>query len=509
MNKMKATMTIDKEYQISKIDERIYGSFVEHLGRCVYGGIFEPGHATSDADGFRGDVLALVKELRVPITRYPGGNFVSGYRWEDGVGPVENRPKRLDLAWRTMEPNTVGLNEFMRWCKKADTQPMMAVNLGTRGMESALDLLEYCNHPSGSHLSDLRISHGAKDPYHVKVWCLGNEMDGPWQVGHKTPDEYGRLAYETGKAMKLFDPSLSLVSCGSSNTGMATFPQWEMQTLEHTYEVADFLSLHQYFENYDNDPANFLARSLEIDRFIHTIDGVCDYVKAKKRGKKDIAISFDEWNVWFHSKKADDKDMSQSPWRFAPPLLEDIYTMEDALVVGCILITFLKHADRVKMACLAQLVNVIAPIMTETGGGLCRQTIFYPFLHASLYGRGTALSCAVSCTRYDSRDYTDVPYLETVATMDEEKGELTIFAVNRHLSDMLALSCTLKGFENYRITEHISYSCDNLKAANTVRCPNTAVPENLTPESLQGGAFETMLKPASWNVIRLEKRVNR
>lgn len=508
MKDLKAKMTIDREYKIGTIDQRIYGSFVEHLGRCVYGGIYEPDHPTADEDGFRGDVIDLVKELQVPITRYPGGNFVSGYRWEDGIGPVENRPKRLDLAWRTLEPNTFGLNEFMRWCKKAKTEPMMAVNLGTRGIDSALDLLEYCNHPSGSYFSDLRIRHGSKDPHNIKVWCLGNEMDGPWQIGHKTPEEYGRLAYETGKAMKMFDPSLQLVSCGSSNTGMPTFPKWELETLQHTYDVVDFLSLHQYFENYENDPANFLARSLEIDRFIQTINGVCDYVKAKKRGKKDIYISFDEWNVWFHSKKADDKDMSQKPWRFAPSLLEDVYTMEDALVVGCILITFLKHADRIKMACLAQLVNVIAPIMTQTGGRICRQTIFYPFLHASRYGRGIALSPSIECERYDSKDYSDVPYLESVATIDEENGEAAVFAVNRSLTDDLALTCKFKGFENYHVVEQISYCCDDLKMANTVSCPNAVTPKTVTPTKLDNDTMNIKLKPASWNVIRLKKQVH-
>lgn len=505
MKKLTASMILDKEYIISPVDERIYGSFVEHLGRCVYGGLYEPGHATADEDGFRGDVLSLVKELHVPVVRYPGGNFVSGYRWEDGVGPLATRPKRLDLAWRTMEPNTVGVNEFMRWCKKADTSPMMAVNLGTRGIEAAMDLLEYCNHPGGTHLSDLRIAHGAKDPHNVKVWCLGNEMDGPWQVGHKTAQEYGRLANETGKAMKLFDPTLELVSCGSSYTEMPTYPAWELETLEHTYEVADFVSLHQYFTNYEDDAANFLASTLKLDTFIQTVISVCNTVKAKKRGKKDINISFDEWNVWFHSKKADDKSMADRPWTFAPPLLEDIYTLEDALLVGSILITFLRHADRVKMACLAQLVNVIAPIMTDTGGGCCRQTIFYPYLHASLYGRGVSLNPVVSSPRYDNKEYTDVPYLDSAATWNEENGELTIFAVNRSLDSQLELDCSLKGFDGYRVMEHIVLGGDDLKAVNTVAKPETVRPVAAAAPKVDGCKLAVALPKASWNVLRLKK----
>lgn len=502
---LKASMTLDKEYRISRVDERIYGSFIEHLGRCVYGGIYEPGHPAADKDGFRGDVLELVRELKVPIVRYPGGNFVSGYRWEDGVGPVERRPKRLDLAWRTMEPNAVGVNEFMRWCKKANTAPMMAVNLGTRGIEAAMDLLEYCNHPGGSYLSDLRVSHGAKEPHNIKVWCLGNEMDGPWQVGHKTALEYGRLAGETGKAMKLFDPTLELVSCGSSYTEMPTYPSWELETLEHTYEVADYISLHQYFTNYENDTANFLADTMKLDTFIRTIDSVCNTVKAKKRGKKDIYISFDEWNVWFHSRKADDESMASKPWTIAPPLLEDIYTLEDALVVGSILITFLRHADRVKMACLAQLVNVIAPIMTETGGGACRQTIFYPYLHASLYGRGISLNPVVQSPKYDSADYTDVPYLDSAATWNEEQDELTIFAVNRSLEEDLELSCTLGSFDGYRVVEHIKLDGDDLKAVNTVAKPDAVIPSLATAPTMDDCKLTVRLSKASWNVIRLRK----
>jgi alpha-N-arabinofuranosidase len=504
-NSIKATLALDSGYVISKIDERIYGSFAEHLGRCIYGGLYEPGHPEADEDGFRKDVLALVKELGVPIVRYPGGNFVSGYRWEDGVGPPERRPKRLDLAWRTLEPNTFGVNEFMRWCKKAGAAPMMAMNLGTRGLESALDLLEYCNHPAGTHLSDLRISHGAKEPHNIKVWCLGNEMDGPWQVGRKTAAEYGRLAAETGKAMKIFDPTLELVACGSSFAEMPTYPDWELEILEHTYEYADYISLHQYFTNYEDDAKNFLASTLKLDTFIKTVDSVCNTVKAKKRGKKDIYISFDEWNVWFHSREADDESMAREPWTVAPPLLEDVYTLEDALVAGSILLTFLKHADRVKMACLAQLVNVIAPIMTKTGGGVCRQTIFYPFLHASLYGRGVSLEVVAKSPKYDSADFTDVPYLQSAATWDEAKAELTVFALNRSLDSAMELSCDLQGFEGYRPTEHIVLCGDDLKAVNTIDAPNRVKPERRPAPKIDSGKLSVLLDKASWNVIRFSK----
>ena len=494
-----ARVTLDRMFSIGQVDKRMYGSFVEHLGRCVYGGLYEPDHPLADTEGFRTDVIEMVKELQVPIIRYPGGNFVSGYRWEDGVGPRESRPRRLDLAWRTIEDNAVGLHEFHRWCKLVGSDIMMAVNLGTRGIQPALDLLEYCNHPGGSCLSDLRIAHGASDPMNIRVWCLGNEMDGPWQTGHKTPQEYGRLAAETARAMKAFDPKLQLVSCGSSGPQMPTFPVWEVETLDHTYDAVDFISLHQYFRNDHGDTANYLGCTLETDRFIRTVISACDYVKAKHRSDKELSLSFDEWNVWFHSNAADEEEMAKRPWRRAPHLLEDVYTFEDALVIGCALITFLRHADRIKMACLAQLVNVIAPIMTETGGGACRQTIYYPFKHASRYGRGIALMPIVDSPKYDAKDYTGIPCLESVAVFNEEKKELTLFAVNRDLEEDMMVTLNLQGFEGYRLTEHIVLEHPDLQAVNTFQAPATVSPSFRT-DSSQGNQIN--LHPASWNVVR-------
>ena len=500
---LKAKMIVDKDFKISEIDRRIYGSFIEHLGRAVYTGIYEPGHPTADKNGFRQDVLDLVRQLQVPIVRYPGGNFVSGYQWEDGIGPRDQRPARLELAWRTLETNQFGLNEFADWCKLADTNFMMAVNLGTRGISEALALLEYCNHPSGTAWSDLRIKHGYQNPHNVRTWCLGNEMDGPWQIGHKTSEEYGRLAAETAKAMKMIDPTIELVSCGSSNSKMPTFPQWESETLTHTYDYVDFISLHQYYGNRDNDSANFLACSLEMDDFIKTVISTCDYIKAKKRSNKTLKLSFDEWNVWFHSNADSNDQMENRPWTVAPPILEDNYNFEDALVVGCLLITLLKHADRVKMACLAQLVNVIAPIMTEAGGKAWKQTIFYPYLHASVFGRGVSLQPILDSPKYDCKNFTDVPYVESAVTYQEETGEITIFAVNRSLTESLELSCDLRSFGDVSLVEHITLENDDLKAVNSAACEKVA-PTNNGKSTVDGNKLTAQLGKASWNVIRLK-----
>lgn len=494
-------MVVDKAFRIAEVDKRIYGSFIEHLGRAVYGGIYDPSHASADESGFRNDVKQLIQELQVPIIRYPGGNFVSGYNWEDGVGPVASRPKRLELAWKTVEPNEVGTNEFMKWAKEAGSEVMMAVNLGTRGIDAARNLIEYCNHPGNSYYSDLRKQHGASDPYNIKTWCLGNEMDGPWQIGHKTADEYGRLALETAKAMRQVDSSIELVACGSSNTGMPTFPEWEATTLDHTYEAVDYISLHQYYGNPTNNTADYLARSMDMDHFIHTVISTCDYIKAKKRSKKTMNLSFDEWNVWYHSNEADSK---MDPWSIAPPQLEDVYNFEDALLVGSMLLTFLRHADRVKMACLAQLVNVIAPIMTEDGGRVWKQTIFYPYMHTSTFGRGVSLKPVVDSPKYDASDYTDVPYLDSAVVYDEENEYLTIFALNRHLSESLDLNCDVRSFEGYQIEEHIVLENDDLKAVNTADEEKVA-PHRGGQSQLDDGMLTARLAKASWNVIRLRK----
>ncbi len=496
-----ARITLDKDFQISRIDKRIYGSFIEHLGRAVYGGIYQPGHKSADEEGFRQDVLDLVKELGVPIVRYPGGNFVSNFYWEDSVGPVSERPRRLELAWRSTEPNLVGVNEFASWAKKADTDVMMAVNLGTRGIEAACNLLEYCNHPSGTKWSDLRVRHGVQNPHNIKTWCLGNEMDGPWQTGHKTATEYGRLADETAKAMRQIDPSLELVVCGSSNTNMPTYPQWEATVLEEAYDSVDFISLHTYYGNRFNDTANFLAQSDDMDHFIKTVISTCDFVKAKKRSKKDIMLSFDEWNVWFHANEADDDTMKNRPWSVAPHLLEDHYDFEDALLVGLMLITLLKHSDRVRMACMAQLVNVIAPIMTEENGPAWRQTIYYPYLHASKYGRGVALETALRASKHDTMDYTDVTDADAAAVWNDEQEELTIFAVNRDLKDAVTLETDLRSFEGYRLVEHIVLENPDMAAVNTAEkesvCPHAVADR----DELEGGILKSKLMPASWNVM--------
>ncbi len=500
---MKATIIAHAGFTISEVDERIFGAFLEHLGRAVYTGIYEPGHDTADDNGMRADVANWCKELNPPLVRYPGGNFVSAYNWEDGVGPKDERPVRLDLAWHTSESNQVGIHEFADWCDTVGTSMMLAVNLGSRGLDAARNFVEYVNHPGGSYWSDMRRRNGREEPWNVRLWCLGNEMDGPWQVGHKSADEYGHLANETAKALHAFDPSLELVVCGSSHSNMPTYPQWEATVLEYTYDSVDYISLHMYFENYEKNTAEFLALNHKLEDYIGTVAGVLDYVKAKKRSQKNVYISFDEWNVWYHTRRQDQKFLNGNKWPAHPPILEDIYNFEDVLQVGCILNTFIRRSDVVKIACIAQLVNVIAPIMTEPGGPAWRQTIFYPYLFASLHGRGTALHLNVDCPTYDAAVAANVPYLDVAGVHDTERGTVTFFIVNRHAEETADISIRLEGFAAASVVDHQVIKHDDLEAVNTASYPDNVKPASGSGAKLENELLNVGVDAHSYCMVRL------
>lgn len=499
-----ARLVLDKDFIVGEIDKRIYGSLIEHMERVVYGGIYEPGHPEADEKGFRKDVIQTVRDLQIPLIRYPGGNFLSGYNWEDGVGPVEQRPKRLDLAWTAVESNEVGLNEFMHWAELAGVENNLAVNLGTRGMDAARNLVEYCNTSGGTYWSDLRKSHGRKEPYKIKTWCLGNEMDGPWQIGHKTAVEYGRLAQETAKVMKWVDRSIELVACGSSTPAINTFPEWDATVLDHLYEHAEYISLHIYFHNKGNDYPNYLAKALEMDRQIKAVIATCDYIKAKKRSGKTMYLSFDEWGVWSQEERANRTAWKWS-WDSPNEVSEGMYSFEDALLAGSMALTLINHADRVKIACWAQLVNHLSLFNTVKGGPLWKQTVFYPFLHASVFGRGTVLQSSISSPVYDSTEFTDVPYLDAAAVANPENDQLTIFAINRHLQEPLPMEAVLRGLGSYRPIEHIVYASEDPAAGNTENDPNRVVPYSKQDVKVDGETVHVLLPKASWNVIRLQK----
>jgi alpha-L-arabinofuranosidase len=492
-------LIVDTDFCISELDRRMFGTFVEHMGRCVYTGIYEPGHPTADDRGFRQDVLELTRELGPTIVRYPGGNFLSGYNWEDGVGPKDERPARLDLAWYTTETNQFGTNEFMDWCKAANVEPMFAVNLGTRGPDAARHFVEYCNHPGGTALSDLRRKHGYEQPHGIKFWCLGNEMDGPWQICAKTAEEYGRIAKETAKLMRLVDPSVQLAACGSSKHDMPSYGAWEDTVLDHCFENVDFISLHVYFENPHNSTAEFLGNIDQMDLFIKEIVAVADAVAARKHSHKRIMLSFDEWNVWYKARTMEHKRVPG--WPQAPRLIEEVYNFEDALAVGGALIVMMNNADRVKTACIAQLVNVIGPIMTEPGGPAWRQTIFFPFSHASKFAHGRVLRCAITTPTYKAVTFPEIPYLCACVVHDDATGQTAIFALNRHLSEEQEISIELRGLGEQLLVQAIELHHDDMKAVNTMRAPDTVVPKANGRVDVDGYKLTARLQPGSWNVI--------
>ncbi len=510
----RATVLMDRDFAIGHTDPRLFGAFVEHLGRCVYGGLYEPGHPTADSKGFRQDVLELVRELNPTIIRYPGGNFVSGYNWEDGVGPVESRPTRLDLAWFSTEPNTFGTNEFMDWCRAAEVEPMFAVNLGTRAGDAARNFVEYCNHPGGTYYSDLRRQHGYEQPHGIKFWCLGNEMDGPWQMEYKTATQYGLVAKEAAKMMRWIDPSIELSACGSSARNMPSFGRWEDEVLEHTFEHVEYISLHTYLNNYAEDTPAFLASPDLMDSFIDEVVAIADAVAARRRSTKRIMLCFDEWNVWYRTRRKN-LDRVKAGWPVAPAILEEKYNMEDALAFGGLCISLLNHADRIKAACLAQLVNAIAPIMTETGGPAWRQTIFYPFAQMSRHGRGKVLrtqveSEAYSANYYDPRGSQEltfpiphVPYLK-VSAVATEGGGLSLFLLNRHLEDAMEVDIESRSFGPLAVAEALELTDRDLKALNTKDEPDRIRPMKLDDVALNGNRTRVTLKPGSWNLIRLQ-----
>ncbi|WP_349899624.1 arabinosylfuranosidase ArfA [Parafrigoribacterium soli] len=499
-----AHLTIDPHFRVGEVNRRLFGSFVEHLGRCVYDGIYEPGHPTADAEGFREDVIELVRELGVSTIRYPGGNFVSGFRWEDSVGPRAERPRRLDLAWHSTETNEVGLHEFSSWLDKVGSELMLAVNLGTRGTLEALDLLEYSNIRSGTALSDQRVANGKTDAFGVKMWCLGNEMDGPWQLGHRSADDYGKIASQAAKAMRQLDPSLELVVCGSSGAHMPTFGEWERVVLSHTYDDVDYISCHAYYEEKDGDLGSFLASAVDMDRFIESVVVTADHVKAVRGSDKTINISFDEWNVWYIDRYHDvDKIDGLDNWPVAPRLLEDAYSVADAVVVGSLLISLLKHADRVTSASLAQLVNVIAPIMTEPGGDSWRQTTFFPFALTSQLARGVALEVKLDSESYSTEAYGEVALVDAVATLDEETGRTAVFLVNRDQSQETTVTIDIQALAGVRVLDAQTLSDEDVYAKNTLDAQERVGLTANDSAVIEGGTLTVTLPPVSWTALSL------
>jgi alpha-L-arabinofuranosidase len=497
-----AKIYADSRRTIAPLDRNLFGSFLEHIGRAIYEGIYDPGSKLSDPNGLRKDVIDEVRRLGVPIIRYPGGNFVSGYNWLDGVGPKQDRPRVLDKAWNSLNTNQFGTNEFMAWCKAVGTEPLMGLNLGTGTAEQAAELVEYCNVEKGTRWSDLRRKHGVAEPYKVKHWCLGNEMDGPWQIGHMIATEYGLKAADAARQMRYVDPSLQLIACGSSGPLMPTYLEWDREVLEQCYEYVDGLSLHRYLgntpEETGSDSSKYLAMNLSMEKQIAETVAVCDLVRGHKRSPKKLWLSFDEWNVWYRARgPAADNGHGQE----APHLIEEVYNLEDALLVGGILNSLIRNADRVKLACLAQLINVIAPIMTNPNG-LLRQTIYYPYSWALQYARGSVLNLLVESPTYEVAGMGQVPYLDVAGTISNEAGKVSLFVLNRDLSKAHAIEVNWEGNAPARTISSVLLTGDDLKAFNSFETPQKLAPRTLDKPSISEGRAKFEVPARSYAVIQ-------
>ena len=494
---------VDTRRTRATLDRNVFGSFLEHLGRAIYEGIYDPGSALSDSNGYRKDVLEEIRKLNVPIIRYPGGNFVSGYNWLDGVGPKQDRPRVLDKAWNSLNSNQFGTNEFLAWCRAAGTRPLLAVNLGTGTPEAAAALVEYCNVEKGTRWSDLRRKHGAAEPHRVQHWCLGNEMDGPWQIGHMSAVEYGLKAADAGRQMRYVDRALTLVACGSSGPGMSTYLEWDRAVLEQCYSYVDAISLHRYFTNEGaetgGDSTKFLALNLSMERQIAEVASVCDFVRARLKSPKKLWLSFDEWNVWYRARSGPAVDGNRQE---APHLLEEVYNLEDALLVGGCINTLLRSANRVRIGCLAQLVNVIAPLMTNADG-LVRQTISYPYSWALRYSGGEVLDLAIdNASEYQISATDKAPYLDVAGTFETGNGVVSLFALNRDLARPRQLEVNWEGKAATKLTTSLVLTGADLKAVNDFSAPTRVVPKEADKPVTNRGRTTIELLPRSYSVYQ-------
>lgn len=495
-----ARITIDSKRVISEISPLLFSGFAEHLGRCIYEGIYDPASPQADKNGLRVDVLSALRELNFRSMRYPGGNFVSGYHWEDGIGPKDERPARRELAWQSIETNQFGTDEFIQFCREIDSEPMLAVNLGTGTIQDAANLVEYCNAPAGSKYANMRAANGHANPYGVKYWCLGNEMDGPWQIGHLDAIEYGKKAREAAKLMRLHDDTVELALCGSSSSLMPTYPEWDRIGLELCWDLVQYHSMHYYANNLADDTPSYLSLSAEFEDYVDTVAAVLRYVKAKTRSKHDVYLSWDEWNVWYKARENSDR---RGGWAEAPHLIEEVYNLEDALVVAQWLNVFLRRADVLKIACIAQIVNVIAPILT-TRDKVLKQTTFYPLIMFSQMASGNSLDLLVDAPRYETKQFGDMPLLDVSASYDEAAGKHSIFVVNRSLTERIPIEICWGDVAPKRISSAHQLAGDDPKAFNSWEHPNRLTTQAIYAPRIIDGAAQMSLPPLSFTALGVE-----
>lgn len=491
-----ARIKIDIDRVISPVDPLVFGNFTEHLGRCIYGGIYDEGNPLSDAEGFRKDVLDAVKQLDVSLLRWPGGNFASGYRWMDGIGPKDKRPVRRDNAWGAIETNRFGTDEFLRYCERAGAEPYICINAGLGTIDAARDWVEYCNEPGNTHLAQLRRANGRDKPWNVKYWGLGNEIDGPWQLGHRNAEDYATFALEAAKAMKRADESIKLIASGSSNFRPGSdWIGWNRKVLDRLKNDVDYISLHTYIGNREDNLEQFLAAGADIDERIAIVEGLIKAAEHDQTAKHPIYIAYDEWNVWYRMRGSTEYEIGRKG-------LEERYNFEDALAMGAFFNAFLRHADSVKVANLAQLVNVIAPIVTNKDG-LFLQTIYWPLLEYGKQRRNLALDVLVRSPAY-KYEGRDIGYLDVSATYDPRGGRVFLNVLNR--SRDRAIEARIDNVEG-RVSPEIKvwqlYNAD-LKATHTFGDDRKVRPQTRTQTvGGEGSGFRYLFPEHSLTILEL------
>ncbi len=485
-----ARIKIDTGRVVGEVHPHLFGNFAEHLGRCIYGGIYEEGGKFSDADGYRKDVREAARGLGVTLLRWPGGNFVSGYNWRDGIGPREARPVRPDHAWGDLESNRFGTDEFLRYCERVGVEPYICINAGLGSVEDARNWVEYTNEKRHTYWADQRRKNGREEPYGVKFWGLGNEIDGPWQMGHKNAEDYAKFALEAGKAMRWIDGSIKLIASGSSNFGPdADWIKWNRTVLASLKDTVDYISLHTYIGNRENDLEKFLAASQDIDHRIEVTEGLIRAAQSGQEKPRPLYIAYDEWNVWYRSGGC---------------CLEEQYNFEDSLAMGMFFNSFFRHANIVKMANLAQLVNGIAPIFTSEKG-LYLQPIYFPIAEFGKQRGNTSLDLFVSSPTYSVGKKPPVNYLDTSATYNKQTRAVYVNVLNR--SAKLDIEARIEN-QTGRLGESAEVwqmNYPDLKATHTFGDDRKVRPATKTvPLAISGGGFAYTFPAHSLTILRVQ-----
>jgi alpha-N-arabinofuranosidase len=487
-----ARIDVLTDQPIGTLDRRIFGSFTEHLGRCVYGGVFDEGSPLAGSEGFRTDVLAAVRDLGVSNVRWPGGNFVSGYHWTDGIGPVDGRPRRPELAWHSEESNRFGTDEFVAWCAVAGVEPVFCLNMGTGTMDEALAWVEYCNGTGDTYWANRRRANGHAEPYGVRYWGLGNELYGDWQIGQRTAAEYVKQAQQWAKALKLLDQGISLVSCGQTGVD-----DWDRAVVDGLARYVDFHSIHLYTGSSDYW-SNVLAPHFA-ERALAAAGALIDRARYQQRIDHEISVAYDEWNVWY---RTDDGR------------LEESYNLADALAVATYLNVFVRGCRTVRMANLAQLVNVIAPIVTSPDG-MFLQSIYHPFRLMAAASRDVAVTTFVDS---GTHAHTDPPggrwtyrvadlgpfqLLDVAASRDAESRRLTISVVNRDPERTLATRIRLRdAAATGTMTVH-EVNGSLPEAANSFAHPDD-VSANISKHEVGGEHIDISFAPHSFTLLEVD-----